>query len=140
MIWNQTFSLSIINQMSAGTLVENLGITIDEIGDDFLTGSMPVDNRTRQPMGLLHGGASAALAETLGSIASLLMLSPDSGLMPVGINLQVSHLNSATTGKVVGKVTPVKTGKTLHVWQIEMNDEEGKPLCFGTLSVFIKKI
>ena len=140
MIWKQKYSLSLINQMSAGTLVETLGITIDDIGNDYLKGSMPVDHRTRQPMGLLHGGASAALAETLGSIASLLMLDPNEGSVPVGVNLQVNHLNSVTDGKVYGKVTPVKTGKTIHLWQIEIDDEQGKPVCFGTLSVFIKKL
>ena len=139
MIWKQKYSLSLINQMSAGTLVESLGITIDEIGNDYLKGSMSVDNRTRQPMGLLHGGASAALAETLGSIASLLMLDPNEGSVPVGVNLQVNHLNSVSKGRVYGKVTPVKTGRTLHLWQIEIDDEQGKPVCFGTLSVFIKK-
>ncbi len=139
MIWKQKYSLSLINQMSAGTLVESLGITINEIGNDYLKGSMPVDNRTRQPMGLLHGGASAALAETLGSIASLLMLDPNEGSVPVGVNLQVNHLNSVSKGRVYGKVTPVKTGKTIHLWQIEIDDEQGKPVCFGTLSVFIKK-
>ena len=140
MIWKQKYSLSLINQMSAGTLVETLGITIDDIGNDYLKGSMPVDHRTRQPMGLLRGGASAALAETLGSIASLLMLDPNEGSVPVGVNLQVNHLNSVTDGKVYGKVTPVKTGKTIHLWQIEIDDEQGKPVCFGTLSVFIKKL
>jgi 1,4-dihydroxy-2-naphthoyl-CoA hydrolase len=139
MIWKQKYSLSLINQMSTGTLVETLGITIDDIGNDYLKGSMPVDHRTRQPMGLLHGGASAALAETLGSIASLLMLDPNEGSVPVGVNLQVNHLNSVSKGRVYGKVTPVKTGKTLHLWQIEIDDEQGKPVCFGTLSVFIKK-
>jgi 1,4-dihydroxy-2-naphthoyl-CoA hydrolase len=139
MIWKQKYSLSLINQMSTGTLVETLGITIDDIGNDYLKGSMPVDHRTRQPMGLLHGGASAALAETLGSIASLLMLDPNEGSVPVGVNLQVNHLNSVTDGKVYGKVTPVKTGKTIHLWQVEIADEKGKPVCFGTLSVFIKK-
>lgn len=139
MIWKQKYSLSLINQMSTGTLVETLGITIDEIGNDYLKGSMPVDHRTRQPMGLLHGGASAALAETLGSIASLLMLDPNEGSVPVGVNLHVNHLISVTDGKVYGKVTPVKTGKTIHLWQVEIDDEKGKPVCFGTLSVFIKK-
>lgn len=139
MIWKQKYSLCLINQMSTGTLAETLGITIDDIGNDYLKGSMPVDHRTRQPMGLLHGGASAALAETLGSIASLLMLDPNEGSVPVGVNLHVNHLNSVTDGKVYGKVTPVKTGKTIHLWQVEITDEKGKPVCFGTLSVFIKK-
>jgi 1,4-dihydroxy-2-naphthoyl-CoA hydrolase len=136
-IWQQTFTLETINAISKNTLVENLGIEFTNFGDDFLTAKMPVDHRTVQPMRLLHGGASAALAETLGSVASVLCLEDASQAMPVGVELNANHLRSATAGFVYGTVRPFRVGRTLHVWGIEISDEAGKLVCVSRLTIAI---
>mgnify|MGYP003717954511 CR=1 FL=1 len=113
-------SLERINAFSQNTLVEHLGIEIIEIGDNFLVGSMPVDHRTHQPLGLLHGGASVALAETLGSIAATLTLDVKKQYA-VGLEINANHIKSAREGRVIGKAEPVHIGKKTHVWQIKIN-------------------
>lgn len=136
-IWKQSFTLENLNAISQRTLIENLGIEFIEFGDDFITAKMPVDDRTVQPMRLLHGGASAALAETLGSIASVLCLEVGSASMPVGVELNANHLRSATKGFVYGTVRPFRVGRTLHVWGIEITDESGKLICVSRLTIAI---
>lgn len=120
----------------AGTLCEHLGIVFTEIGDDSLVAKMPVDERTKQPAGLLHGGASAALAETLGSIASTFCIE-NSGHMPVGIEINANHLKSVSSGFVFGRVTPVRCGKSLHVWNIDIKNDSGQLVCVSRLTVMI---
>ena len=136
MLWSKSASLQEINRACKGTLCEQLGIEFCEVGDDFLVASMPVDERTRQPAGLLHGGASAALAETLGSIASTLCIRSENK-MPVGVELNANHLKAVTSGKVFGTVRSVRCGKNLHVWNIEIRNEEGALTCVSRLTVMI---
>lgn len=137
MIWKQDFNLEGLNQTSQQTLAENLGIVYTEIGDDFIIASMPVDNRTVQPMRLLHGGANAALAETLGSVAGLMCLENIQTKTIVGTEISCSHLRSATHGHVYGKVSPLKLGRRLQVWNIDITNEEGKLICVSRLTIMV---
>ena len=126
------------------TLDESLGIRFLEIGDDFLEASMPVDHRTRQAVGLLHGGASVVLAESLGSIASALVVGPLTQTC-VGIEINASHVGSAERGSVIGRVTPIRLGRSLHVWNIEirMADtpvEKPRMICLSRLTVLIRDL
>ena len=99
--------------------------------------SMPVDNRTVQPMRLLHGGASAALAETLGSVAGLMCLEDIQSKTIVGTEISCSHLRAATRGQVYGKVSPIKLGRRLQVWNIDITNEEGKLICVSRLTIMV---
>ncbi len=137
MIWKQAFTLHNLNSFSSNTLVEHLGIEMTEFGDDYLTGKMPVDHRTVQPMRVLHGGASAALAETLGSIASFLCIEDQKKYTVVGIELNASHLRAAHSGFVYGTAKAIRIGRKLHVWQIDIKDEEGKLVCVSRLTMAI---
>ncbi|MBT3316935.1 hotdog fold thioesterase [bacterium] len=129
-------SLEKIIEMGKGTMAEAIGIEITEIGDKFVTGKMPVDHRTVQPFGLLHGGASAAFAETLGSIAGTVLVA-ENGNQAVGININCNHVRSAKSGWVYGKAVPVKIGKKIHVWSIDINDEEGRLVCSSQLTLAV---
>ncbi|MCP4145869.1 MAG: hotdog fold thioesterase [bacterium] len=129
-------SLEKIIEMGKGTMAEAIGIEITEIGDKFVAGKMPVDHRTVQPFGLLHGGASAAFAETLGSIAGT-MLVAENGNQAVGVNINCNHVRSAKSGWVYGKAVPVKIGKKIHVWSIDINDEEGRLVCSSQLTLAV---
>lgn len=138
MIWKQeNFNLALLNQLNANTLGENLGIEFVEIGEDYISARMPVDHRTAQPYRLLHGGASVALAETLGSVASTLCIEDLDRQMAVGLEINANHLRSATTGHVVGKVMPVRVGRRVHVWNIEVRDEQERLVCVSRLTVSI---
>lgn len=137
MIWKQKFTLEDLNLSSKNTLVEHLGIKYSAYGDDYLEATMPVDHRTVQPMGLLHGGASVALAETLGSIASVLCVDDPSTLSIVGLEINANHLRSVREGIVTGKATPIKIGRRIHVWNIEIRNEDNKMVCTSRLTVAI---
>lgn len=139
MIWKNVPDLQIINQWNENTLASHLGIVIEEITDDAIIATMPVDQRTKQPMGLLHGGASAAFAESLGSIASFLSLENPENHQVAGIDIHATHINPVTAGRVKGIVRPLKTGKNIHFWCIDIYDENQKPVCHSTLSVMVKK-
>jgi 1,4-dihydroxy-2-naphthoyl-CoA hydrolase len=136
MIWTKKPSLEMIQKICQNTMCEHLDMIFTEIGDDFLIATMPVDHRTQQPAGLLHGGASVALAESLGSIASALCLR-SAEKMPVGIEINANHLKSATSGRVSGKVTPLRVGQSLHVWNIEIQNEKNEVVCISRLTVMI---
>lgn len=125
-----------LNERSPNTLTENLGIRFTEVGDDFLLATMPVDHRTRQPLGLLHGGASAALAETLGSVGSTLFIDTPN-TFPVGLELNANHLKAVHSGVVTGKASPIKIGRTIHVWNIEIRNETGELICISRLTVML---
>lgn len=137
MIWKQPFTIEALNSFNANTLGETLGIEFTEFGDDSLTARMPVDNRTVQPMRLLHGGASAALAETLGSVASFLCLEDINKSSAVGVEINANHLSSATQGFVYGTVRPFRIGRNIHVWGIDIKDEAGKLICVSRLTIAI---
>ena len=139
MIWKQEFTIAGLNQSSHQTLAENLGIEYLEFGDDYLLASMPVDSRTVQPRRILHGGASAALAETLGSVAGLLCLEDITTQTIVGTELNCSHLRPATAGKVYGKVQPIKLGRRLQVWQIDITNDQDKLVCTCRLTIMVVK-
>lgn len=136
-MWKQPTDLAQLNALNANTLGETLGIEFTNIGDDFLVAKMPVDSRTVQPYRLLHGGASVALAETLGSVASTLCIEDLSKKMAVGVEINANHLRPATKGFVFGKVTPLRVGRAVHVWNIEISDERGNLVCVSRLTVAV---
>jgi 1,4-dihydroxy-2-naphthoyl-CoA hydrolase len=127
-----------LNESSSGTLMEVLGIEYTEVGEDYICGTMPVDNRTHQPMGIMHGGASAALIETLGSIGSHLLIDSSTEFSS-GLDLNINHLRAVRSGTVTGKAQIVHKGKTTHVWQVNITNEEGKLVSTGRLTVFVGK-
>ncbi len=136
-IWKHEFNLEMLNRMNEGTLGEHLNIVFTEIGDDYLVATMPVDDRTVQPMKILHGGASVALAETLGSVASNLCIDTSKNFA-VGLEINANHLSKGRyNSHVVGTVRPVRVGKTVHVWNIEIKSPEGKLICVSRLTTTI---
>lgn len=134
MIWFKKYDDSIMQGM--GTMMEHLDIQITEIGDDFISGTMPVDHRTKQPAGLLHGGASVVLAETLGSIAAFLVVDPELYTC-VGLDINANHLRAVKEGKVIGTARPIHLGATTHVWSIEIKDENGRMVCISRLTMAV---
>jgi len=140
MIWNTTPTLTGLNAMGASTLGDTLGMRFVDIGDDYLTAEMPVDERTVQPFRLLHGGASVALAETLGSVAGFLALrEPDTHIV-VGVDINATHLRSVREGgRVSGTVRPVRVGNTVQVWQIDIVDERERAVCSSRLTCQVVK-
>jgi len=137
MIWKQTFTLEGLNNTSANTMVEHLGIKFTEFGDDYLCAQMPVDSRTVQPFRLLHGGASAALAETIGSIAGMLVLEDSATYGVVGIEINANHLKGVTKGYVTGTVRPARVGRRIQVWSIEIKDEADNLVCVSRLTLAV---
>ena len=135
-IWKSPRSVEELNSGSVGTLVEHLGIRFTEIGDDFIRGTMPVDARTRQPYGLLHGGASVALAETLGSMGATMCVDAKEYLC-VGQEINANHVRAARTGLVTGTARPVHLGGRTHVWTIEIQNDAGNLVCTSRLTIAI---
>ncbi|MEN8210070.1 MAG: hotdog fold thioesterase [Thermodesulfobacteriota bacterium] len=136
-IWKKTISLDEINKFTKNSIVEKTGIQFIEKGDDFLRASMPVDERTKQPLGILHGGASVVLAETLGSMASHMTL--DENHYSVGLEIKANHLKSISNGLVTGIVKPVNLGKTDQLWDITITDEDDKKICVSRITMVILK-
>jgi 1,4-dihydroxy-2-naphthoyl-CoA hydrolase len=129
--------LDLINSMNKNTLMEQLGIECIELGDDYVISRMPVDKRTHQPMGLLHGGASAALIESIGSMGSTLLLDI-SKQHPVGIEVNANHIGGIRSGHVIAKGKIVHAGKKTHLWQVDITEEgTNKLVCSGRLTVMI---
>jgi len=136
-IWyDKTITLEKIKDFGKNTMASFLGMEWTEIGDDFLKMSMPVDERTKQPYGLLHGGASCVLAETVGSIASALVIDMDR-FYCVGLEINANHLKGVREGLVTGKCTPLHLGKNTHVWDIKIFDNDQKLICVSRLTVAI---
>jgi 1,4-dihydroxy-2-naphthoyl-CoA hydrolase len=137
---NKNKALQKLNDFQKNTITEVLGIEITDFGRDYFCGKMPVDHRTVQPYGLLHGGASAVLAETLGSIAGGMQVNLETQSV-VGVEINCNHLRSARDGWVYGKATPVKIGRKIHVWNIEIKNEGDKLVAVSrlTLAVIDKK-
>lgn len=137
-IWSHDLTLDSINKFNQNTLVSHLDIKITEFGDDTLTGTMPVDERTFQPYRLLHGGASCVLAESLGSIAANLTL--DNNVeVAVGQHIEATHLRPVTSGRVKGIAKNVHKGKTSQLWKIEIYNEENKLVCDSKILMAIIK-
>jgi 1,4-dihydroxy-2-naphthoyl-CoA hydrolase len=138
MIWKIKPNLELLQSIGVNSLSDNLGIEFTDFGDDFLTAKMPVDHRTVQPFRILHGGASVALAETLGSVAGVLSLEPNSKKQVVGVEINANHLSSAREGTFVyGTVKPIRLGRTIQVWNIEIKDEQGKLVCISRLTIAV---
>ena len=136
-VWfNKSISLPQLNPLGPATMGEFLGMEWVAIGDDYLKMRMPVDSRTIQPYGLLHGGASCALAETIGSIASHLVIDPEKFIC-VGLEINANHIRSAKQGFVTATCTPLHIGKSTHVWDIKIHDDADKLICVSRLTVAI---
>jgi 1,4-dihydroxy-2-naphthoyl-CoA hydrolase len=128
-------SLDALNAMSEGTAMVPLGIEFTEIGPDYLRATMPVDANTRQPYGLLHGGASVLLAETLGSSAGMLSVAEGEGC--VGIEINANHVRGVREGLVTGTARPLHIGRQTQVWEIRIEDERGKLVCISRLTLAV---
>ncbi len=138
-IWfKKDLSLSDFTFLGKQTIADVLDIRFTEVGADFLKATMPVDHRTHQPYGLLHGGASCVLAETLGSVASAKVLDPEKFIC-VGIEINANHIRSVRSGLVTGITTPIHIGASTHVWDIKIYDEGEKLICISRLTVAILK-
>ena len=135
-LWKQPADLARLNGWSANTMMEALGIRITAVGDDWLAGSMPVDRRTHQPYGLLHGGASVALAETLGSTAAMLTLDPERELA-VGLDINANHIRGVRSGTVTGTAKALHIGRTTQVWEIRIENEEGALVCISRITMAV---
>lgn len=134
-IWTHPITLEDLRQRAVGTAIEHLGIEFLEIGDDFLSGRLLVDRRTRQPFGILHGGVSVVLAETLGSVGAT--YSCPAGHTAVGLEINANHLRAVSSGWVTGIARPLHRGRSTQVWQIEMRDEAGRMNCVSRITMSI---
>lgn len=137
-IWLRPIDLESLNNFSSKTLVSHLGIKFTASGEDFLEGTMPVDDRTVQPYRLLHGGASCVLAESLGSIAASFCIDTND-FMAVGQHIEATHIRSVTKGEVRGRARAVHLGKSSQVWRIEIFNEDGKLVCDSKIVMAIVK-
>jgi len=138
MIFRSPPDLAELNQFNRNSLVEHLGIVYTAVGEDWLQGTMPVDKRTHQPYGLLHGGASVVLAETLGSMAGNLCVDPATQ-MCVGLEINANHLRSVRSGIVTGTARALHIGRSTHVWEIHIENENSKRVCISRLTLAVVK-
>jgi 1,4-dihydroxy-2-naphthoyl-CoA hydrolase len=134
-IWTRPISIDALTASHKDTAPEHLGIEFLEVGDDFITARVPVDQRTRQPYGLLHGGVSVVLAETLGSCGAIYCTPP--GHRVVGLDINANHIRAATSGWVTGKTTPVHVGRSTQVWAIELRNEAGDLTCVSRITMAV---
>ncbi|SCK43068.1 uncharacterized domain 1-containing protein [Variovorax sp. HW608] len=135
LIWKRPVSVESLTRRAANTAITHLGIEFLEVGDDFLTARLPVNRQTCQPMGLLHGGVSVVLAETLGSIGAAHCCPEGSSV--VGLDINANHLRAVREGWVTGRAVPIHLGRTTQVWQIDLSDEAGKPCCASRLTMAV---
>ncbi len=135
---NPDISLDILNQSSQNTMVEHLGIEYTELGENYISAKMPVDHRTHQPHGFLHGGASVALAETLGSVAANMIID-QSEYFCVGLEINANHIRSMKNGWVYGTAKPIHIGKSTHIWEIKINNEEQQLVTISRLTLAVLK-
>lgn len=135
-IWKKTPDIDLLNTPATPYMGSHLGMVITEIGDDFLCGTLPVDERTCQPMGLLHGGASVALAETLGSLAGYLACGSDQYCL--GLEINANHLRPVRQGQVTGRASPLHLGRSTQVWEIRLQDEQQRLVCISRLTLAVK--
>jgi 1,4-dihydroxy-2-naphthoyl-CoA hydrolase len=138
-IWNRDVDLESVRKLEQGNILEHLEIEVVEIGDDFVRGKMPVDHRTHQPLGILHGGASVVLAESLGSIASNLVVD-STKQYAVGMEVNANHLRPVSNGYVHGTAKAVHIGRKSHVWSIEITNDEGKMVCMSRLTMMVVEL
>lgn len=135
-MWKTQATLDQLKDRSKNTLAEHLGIDYLEIGDDYLKAKMPVDHRTKQPAGLLHGGASVVLAETLGSIAATLCVNIEKKMV-VGLEVNANHIRPVSDGWVTGVAKPIHIGNSTQIWEIKIYNEQDKLICISRLTVAI---
>jgi 1,4-dihydroxy-2-naphthoyl-CoA hydrolase len=136
-MFNKNLDFTSLSSTGNKSMGDHLGIEFLEIGEDYVTARMPVDHRTQQPFGILHGGASVALAESLGSVASFLTLSDPMTQRAVGLEINANHIRGVSSGWVYAKATPLHIGRTTHVWDIKITSEEGKLVCVVRFTVAI---
>ena len=134
-VWQKPISVAELTAMHVDTAVAHLGMEFLEVGDDFIRARVPVDTRTRQPYGLLHGGVSVVLAETLGSCGAA-YATPE-GHRAVGLDINANHIKGVTSGWVTGVTRPVHMGRTTHVWQIDMHNEAGELTCVSRITMAV---
>jgi 1,4-dihydroxy-2-naphthoyl-CoA hydrolase len=134
-VWSQPISVEALTAIHVGTAVQHLGMEFLEVGDDFITARVPVDTRTKQPYGLLHGGVSVVLAETLGSCGAAFSCPP--GHRAVGLDINANHLKGATSGWVTGTTRPVHIGRTTQVWQIDLKNDAGELTCVSRITMAV---
>jgi 1,4-dihydroxy-2-naphthoyl-CoA hydrolase len=134
-IWKKSISIEELSRIHVGTAVEHLGIEFLEVGPDFIRARVPVDTRTKQPYGLLHGGVSVVLAETLGSCGAA--YSAPEGHRAVGLDINANHLKGATSGWVTGITRPVHIGRTTQVWQIDLTNDAGELTCVSRITMAV---
>ena len=132
--WPEGASVEVLNARSSGTLMEALGIRFTELGEGYLRATMPVDARTHQPYGLLHGGASVALAETLGSTGGILLAG---GKAVVGLEINANHLRAVRDGLVTGTARPIHIGRSTQVWEIRIEDADARPVCISRITLAV---
>lgn len=133
--WPDGATVDLLNARSAGTLMETLGIVFTELGEDYLRATMPVDARHHQPYGILHGGASVVLGETLGSSAGALIAGRDAAV--VGLEINANHLRAVRSGTVIGTTRPVHVGRSTQVWEYRITDEDERPVCIGRITLAV---
>ena len=134
-IWTRPFSIQDLTEIHKDTAPAHLGMEFLEVGEDFIRARVPVDTRTRQPYGLLHGGVSVVLAETLGSCGAIYCAPP--GHRVVGLDINANHIRAAKSGWVTGKTTPVHIGRSTQVWAIEMHDDAGELTCVSRITMAV---
>lgn len=137
MIWFKDYTAEYLEGLRNANMGEHIGLELTEVGPDFLKGRMPVDHRTTQPFGILHGGASCVLSETLGSVAAWMTIDPDVS-RAVGLEINANHIRAVTEGYVIGECRPLHTGRRTQVWQTDITEEAtGKRVCISRLTVAI---
>mgnify|MGYP000862725375 CR=1 FL=1 len=137
-IWKKAFTLKQLNEMGKHYDYIAIGIEISAYGENWIEAKMPVDHRTTQPFGLLHGGVSVALAETIGSLAGFLCI--EEGQAALGLDINANHLRPVKQGVVIAKAMPISLSKNIHVWQIDIRDEQDKLCCVSRLTLSIKHL
>ncbi len=136
-IWKRKIDLERLKATSKNTLIDHLNIIYSAVGDDYIEATMPVCHFTHQPLGMLHGGASVVLAETLGSVAANFCVEEDAYC--VGLDINANHVRSMRTGQVIGRATPIHLGVSTQVWQINITDERERLVCTSRLTIAVKK-
>ena len=137
MIWFKPYTVDDLQKFRVGNMGEHVGIELSAVGDDYLEARMPVDQRTTQPFGILHGGASCVLAESLGSVAAWMCIDPDK-YRAVGLDINANHIRAVTEGFVIGRAEPLHVGRRTHVWGIDITEEAtGKRVAISRLTVAI---
>lgn len=137
MIWFKPYTIDYLEGLRNANMAKHIGLSFTEVGPDFLCARMPVDERTTQPFGILHGGASCVLSESLGSVAAWMTIDPEA-FRAVGIEINANHIRAVTQGHVIGRCSPMHVGKRTQVWQTDITEEAtGKRVCISRLTVAV---